>query len=84
MLILGRRAGESVIIGGDVRVVVLAADRRGVRLGIEAPAQVSIVREEILQQVAIQNRRASAPPGARALVEGTGSAAANDEKENVE
>lgn len=79
MLILGRRAGESVIIGGDVRIVVLAADRRGVRLGIEAPAQVSIVREEILQQVAIQNRRASAPIGARALVEGISPASGPDD-----
>jgi carbon storage regulator len=41
--------------------VVVACDRRGVRLGIEAPGHVSIVREEIVAQVADENRRATAP-----------------------
>jgi carbon storage regulator len=70
VLILSRRAGESVVIGDGIRIVVLASDRRGVRIGIEAPAHVSIVREEILQQVTTQNRRASAGAGAKALVDG--------------
>ena len=34
MLILGRRAGDSILIDGNIRVVVLACDRGGVRLGI--------------------------------------------------
>ncbi|MFN8582730.1 MAG: flagellar hook-associated protein FlgK [Gemmatimonadaceae bacterium] len=46
---------------GRIRVVVLACDRRGVRLGIEAPSHVSIVREEIVAQIAAENRRAGAP-----------------------
>lgn len=49
------------MIEGGIRVVVLACDRRGVRIGIEAPSSVSIVREEIVTQVAAENRRASAP-----------------------
>ena len=60
MLILSRRAGDAIIIEGGIRVVVLACDRRGVRIGIEAPISVSIVREEIVAQVAAENKRASA------------------------
>ena len=61
MLILSRRPGDAIIIGDGIRVVVLASDRRGVRLGIEAPQEVTIVREEILEQIADENRRAGAP-----------------------
>lgn len=59
MLILSRRPGDAILIGENVRLVVLACDRRGVRLGIEAPAEVSILREEIVTQIADENRRAS-------------------------
>lgn len=61
MLILSRRPGDAIVIEGGIRVVVLACDRRGVRLGIEAPSDVSIVREEIVTQIAAENRRAGAP-----------------------
>ncbi|MFN8571741.1 MAG: carbon storage regulator [Gemmatimonadaceae bacterium] len=61
MLILSRRPGDAIVIEGGIRVVVLACDRRGVRLGIEAPNHVSIVREEIVTQIAAENRRAGAP-----------------------
>ncbi|MEP7344238.1 MAG: carbon storage regulator, partial [Gemmatimonadaceae bacterium] len=49
---------------GGIRVVVLACDRRGVRIGIEAPTTVSIVREEIINQMAAENVRASSPGNA--------------------
>jgi carbon storage regulator len=70
MLILGRRPGEAIVIEGGIRIVVLASDRRGVRLGIEAPSSVSIVREEIVAQIADENRRANAGAAAKALVGG--------------
>ncbi|MDX2191767.1 MAG: carbon storage regulator [Gemmatimonadales bacterium] len=60
MLILNRRVGEAIIIAGNIRVVVLQSDRRGVRLGIEAPTEVGIQREELVSQVAAENRRARA------------------------
>jgi carbon storage regulator len=59
MLILSRRPGDAILIDGEIRVVVLACDQRGVRLGIEAPATVGSVREEIVTQIADENRRAS-------------------------
>lgn len=70
MLILSRRAGDAIVIEGGIRIVVLASDRRGVRLGIEAPPHVSIVREEIVAQIADQNRRANVGAEAAALVGG--------------
>jgi carbon storage regulator len=73
MLILSRRAGDAIVIDGGIRIVVLASDRRGVRLGIEAPPHVSIVREEIVTQIADQNRRANVGADAAALVGGVAS-----------
>lgn len=69
MLILSRRPGEAVIIDGGIRVVVLSSDRGTVRLGIEAPDDVGIVREEIVLEVTEENRRATATDNARAWAE---------------
>lgn len=62
MLILTRQAGEALMIGDGVRVVVLGVDRRGVRIGIEAPSDVRILRAEIVKEVEAENRRASETP----------------------
>ena len=74
MLILSRKPGESIVLDGGITVVVLACDKGGVRLGIEAPASVSIVRGEIVRQVADENRRAGAvrPESGRALLASLG------------
>ena len=61
MLILSRREGDSILIDGDVRIVVLSSDKHGVRLGIEAPADVRILRGEIVDRVRLENERATAP-----------------------
>jgi carbon storage regulator len=60
MLILGRREGESILIEGGIRIVVVSCDRGGVRIGIEAPAEVKILRGEIAEKVALENQRATA------------------------
>ena len=60
MLILNRRQGEAIIIDGGIRIVVLSSDRRGARIGIEAPTTVNIQREELVSRVAEENRRANA------------------------
>jgi carbon storage regulator len=60
MLILGRKAGDAILIGDGIRIVVLACDRKGVRLGIEAPSDVTILRAEIVTDVAEENQRAKA------------------------
>jgi carbon storage regulator len=64
VLILGRRPGESIVIDGGIKIIVLSCDRGGVRLGIEAPSDVTILRGEIAEAVADSNRGAAAAPEA--------------------
>jgi len=61
MLVLGRKEGESILIEGGIRIVVVACDKGGVRLGIEAPTSRRILRGELAEQVASENQRASVP-----------------------
>jgi carbon storage regulator len=60
MLVLTRRAGESIVIGNDVTVTVLEVRGDQIRLGIDAPRDVQIHREEIYVQVQQANRGAVA------------------------
>ena len=51
MLILTRRAGETLIIGDDVRVKVLEVKGQQVRIGVTAPREVAVHREEIYERI---------------------------------
>jgi flagellar assembly factor FliW len=59
VLILTRKIGESILIGDNIRVVVLEVRGRQIRLGIEAPADIVVLREEIAQRLADENLQAS-------------------------
>jgi carbon storage regulator len=48
MLVLTRRRGEGVVIGPDIRIVVLGIKNGQVRLGIEAPRTIEVHRDEVV------------------------------------
>jgi carbon storage regulator len=62
MLILTRRAGETVMIGSDVTITVLGVKGNQVRIGINAPKDVSVHREEIYERIQSEKSGESAVP----------------------
>jgi carbon storage regulator len=50
MLVLSRKLGQRFQVGQDVRVTIVKIDRNSVRIGIEAPGEVTVYREEIVPQ----------------------------------
>lgn len=58
MLILSRRPGESVMIGDDVTVTVLAIKGNQVRLGFAAPQDVAVHREEVYERIRVERSTA--------------------------
>jgi carbon storage regulator len=63
VLILTRRVGETIRIGEDVVVTVLGVKGNQVRVGVEAPRQVEVHREEIYERILAE--RGEAGPGGR-------------------
>ncbi len=59
MLILTRKIGECITIGDHIRVYVVGIRGKQVRLGIEAPADAIVHREEIYQRIVEENRLAA-------------------------
>lgn len=58
MLVLARKKGQSIMIGGDIKIVVAEVTGETVRLGIEAPPHLEIFREEIYRVLKEENIRA--------------------------
>jgi carbon storage regulator len=59
MLILSRRVGECVTIGNDIVVKVVEVSGNQIRLGISAPRDVRVLRDEIVQAMKEENRAAA-------------------------
>lgn len=61
MLVLSRRAGESVVLGEDITITVLEVRGDVVRVGIDAPRSLKVHRAELLEQLEQANRQAASP-----------------------
>ncbi len=59
MLILTRKDGESIKIEGNIEIKVIQTLKNGVKIGIEAPKNVMILRSELINEIANANLKAS-------------------------
>lgn len=51
MLVLTRRLGEAITIGDDIKIIIVEVDNNQVKLGVEAPREIEIYREELYEKV---------------------------------
>ncbi|MDQ5985822.1 MAG: Translational regulator CsrA [Syntrophus sp. SKADARSKE-3] len=59
MLILTRKLGETITIGDDIRITLIDVKGKSIRLGIEAPANVTVHRQEVYLAIKEQNLKAA-------------------------
>ena len=55
MLVLSRKNGQKIIIGDDIEIVVIESNHNNVKLGIEAPKDITVYREEIWRDIKDSN-----------------------------
>ena len=67
MLVLARKLDESIILGDDITIKVISVDKGVVKLGIDAPKEISIIRSELLEDVKESNLAASKDVDANTL-----------------
>jgi len=59
MLVLTRKVNESIMLGGDIEIVIAEISPTQVRIGIKAPRDLEILRKEIYDAVSGENRKAA-------------------------
>ena len=75
MLVLTRKPGQSIMIGDGIEVQVLSVAGEKVRLGISAPREVGIFRNEVYERIDAENSDAEKPGDARDEEKGAGGSA---------
>ena len=61
MLVLTRRVGESIVVGHDIVITVLEVRGDVVRVGVDAPRELQVHRQEVYDQLSASNREAASP-----------------------
>lgn len=78
MLVLTRKIGETIVIDDDIRITVVQVKGKQVRIGVDAPKETKIHREEIYQ--AIQDENRAAMKSMASELNSLGQAKSNDKK----
>lgn len=60
MLVLSRKEGEGIYLNDNIKITIVEIGRNQIKLGIDAPRDVSIVRDEIMDRVKFENRESLA------------------------
>jgi carbon storage regulator len=58
MLVLTRKAGESIRIGDNITITIVESDGHNVKIGIDAPRDVAVHREEVYKRILAENQQA--------------------------
>ena len=58
MLVISRKIGEKIKIGDDIEVFIISIDKNQVKLGIEAPKEITILRSELIEDIKKENIKA--------------------------
>lgn len=58
MLVISRKKGESLLIGDDIEITVVKLEDGSVKLGVNAPKEVTILRKELYEEVENENKNA--------------------------
>ncbi|MBN1958820.1 MAG: carbon storage regulator CsrA [Desulfuromonadales bacterium] len=59
MLVLTRKAGEGIIIGDDIKITIVELKGGGVRIGIDAPREMKVHRQEVFDKIKQENKEAT-------------------------
>ncbi|MFN2461315.1 MAG: carbon storage regulator CsrA [Candidatus Velthaea sp.] len=62
MLVLSRKLNQAIMVGDNVRIVVVSVDRDQVKLGIDAPREIPVHRSEVFDEIQRANRQAAGLP----------------------
>jgi len=59
MLVISRKINEKIKIGDDIEITIVSIDKNQVKIGIEAPKNVTILRSELIEQITNENKKAA-------------------------